>query len=171
MAADVDADDTNGTALATADTDGSFTSLYDKVKNGGTVTLDNDYKYSSGDEAYKNGINITKNLVLNGNGNIVIDGDKQARIFNIEEGITVTLKGITFKNGNATGNGGAINSLGVLNVENCKFINNTANFLDNDTPGHGGAIYLDHSTSSDIKGTTLLNVVVVLCIGVVTMVL
>ena len=132
MAADVDADDTNGTALATADTDvvkqsndpssltlpnndtvlsegeGSFTDLNTTIANGGTVTLDSNYKYSSGDEAYKNGITITKNLNLTGNGNIVIDGNKQARIFNIEEGITVTLKGITFINGNATGNGGAI---------------------------------------------------------------
>ena len=159
VAADADVDDTNGTALATADTDvvkqsndpssltlpnndtvlsageASFTDLNTKIENGGEVTLDTNYKYSSGDGAYKNGINITKNLVLNGNGNVIIDGNKQARIFNIAEGITVTLKGITFINGNATGNGGAINSLGVLNVENCKFINNTANFLDNDTPG------------------------------------
>ena len=179
VAADADVDDTNGTALATADVDDvvkqsddppsltlpnnntvlsegedSFSSLKSEIQNGGTVHLNKSYKYGSSDTALVNGINIENDLTLIGDGTTVIDGNKQARIFNIKDGVTVTLQGITFKNGHSTGNGGAIYSLGILNVIDCKFINNTADFNNDDDPGHGGAIYLDHSTSSDIEGTT-----------------
>ena len=175
MAADVDADDTNGTALATADTDvvkqndnlssltlpendvvlgdgeGSFTELANEIQGKTEVQLGKNYKYVDADSAFKGGITLSGTVTIDGGGSVKIDASHQARIFNIAENAHVTLKGITFINGYATGNGGAINSLGVLNVENCKFINNTANFNGDDDPGHGGAIYLDHSTSSDIK--------------------
>ena len=52
-------------------TDGTFTDLYNEVKDGGTVTLDRNYVYSaSTDSAYTtSGITLDKdNLVINGGG-------------------------------------------------------------------------------------------------------
>ena len=82
----------------------SFTDLAGKIIDGGTVHLDTNYKYDSGsDNDYKNGIHITKDLTLIGDGTTYIDGDNQARIFDIDLGVTVTLQGITFTNGYSTG--------------------------------------------------------------------
>lgn len=63
--------------------DGTFTDLYNKVKNGGTVTLDRNYVYTaSTDSAYVNGITISATTTINGNG-FTINGNNVARIFQI----------------------------------------------------------------------------------------
>ena len=120
---------------------GTFSDLQNDISNG---KLERNYSYSSADSSLAEGITITSDLTIDGEGKVVIDAKNQARVFNIASGATVTLKGITFINGNTSGNGGSISSSGVLNLIDCKFINNTAG-------GHGGAIYLDHSTSSTIE--------------------
>ena len=110
----------------------SFTALKDKISDGGTVTLDQDYNYNSGDDSsLAEGIEISDSITINGN-NIVIDAKNQARIFKIMDGCSVTLSGITFKNGNAN-EGGAIYSAGTLTMDNCKFEDNNAT--------NGGAVY------------------------------
>ena len=180
VAADVDADDTNGTALATADADvvvkqsdnlssltlpannevlsageGSFTQLAGNLSGQTEVTLTKNYTYVNSDSEYQDGIPITESIKIIGSGNIVIDASHSARIFNIASGATVTLQGITFINGNSNGNGGAIVSQGVLNVTNCKFINNTAN------SGNGGGVFIQGSgstiTSSYFEGNRAIN--------------
>ena len=179
-AVDVDSDDTNNTALTTADSDvvkksndlstislpenttllgdgeGSFSDLSGHLN--GDYTLDKDYKYSSSDTAYISGITIDQSITIDGKGHS-IDGDNQARIFNIAEGASVTLKNIKLINGKTTDNGGAIYSQGTISIENCTFINNNAkdggaiylhnlpglltklNFTDNHATHDGGAIY------------------------------
>ena len=110
----------------------SFAALEDKISGGGTVTLDQDYNYNSVDDSGRvEGIVISHDLTINGD-NIVIDAKNHARIFKIMDGCSVTLNGITFKNGNAD-NGGAIYSAGTLTMNNCKFEDNNAT--------NGGAIY------------------------------
>ena len=175
-AADVDADDTNGTALATADASvvkqgndtssltlqentevlgedpGSFTDLAGQI-TGTDVTLTRNYTYNEdSDSGLTGGIEITQSVTIQGSGNIVIDASHKARVFNIASGATVTLRGITFINGNADGNGGAITSDGVLIIDECTFKDNTAT-------GHGGAVYLgvssgDKVTNSEFTGNT-----------------
>lgn len=189
-AVDVDSDDTNNTALTTADSDvvkksndfstislpenttllgdgeGSFSELSGHLN--GDYTLDKDYKYSSSDTAYISGITIDKSITIDGKGHS-IDGDNQARIFNIAEGASVTLKNIKLINGKTTDNGGAIYSQGTISLENCTFINNNAkdggaiylhnlpslltklNFTDNHATHDGGAIYyhLDAAVSDE----------------------
>ena len=176
-AADVDADDTNGTALATADVEdaveqsnnlssltlpandnalgegeGSFTDLQNRI-SGDTVTLTENYKYVDSDSDLKGGITLSGTITIDGGGSVEIDASNQARIFNIASGAVVTLKGITFINANSSGNGGAIYSEGTLIVDNCKFIDNTAAI-------NGGAIYWAQGahdgvvTNSEFTGNT-----------------
>jgi hypothetical protein len=66
--------------------------IISEAADGAEINLEYNYKYSGNDP--KNGINITKNLIINGNG-AVIDGDSQSSLFNISEGVTVTLKNLT----------------------------------------------------------------------------
>ena len=80
------------------------------------IYLNGSYKYSSGDDSFKDGIVINRDVNIYGNGHI-IDGNNEARIFKINSG-NVVFYNITFVNGTVTGNnyGGAING-------NCKAIN------------------------------------------------
>ena len=141
-----DVKDSNHTLSSTQDnnvlntTGKSFTELNTLLSgSGNTFDLRDNYVYSDGDTAFKDGITISKDITVNGNG-FTIDGNSQARIFNILSGCSVTLNGITFINGHAS-DGGAIYSDGFLSMNNCKFTNNTAT---ND----GGAVYFEATPSS-----------------------
>ena len=109
----------------------TYTDLNDVINNAITegkdeITLDYNYKYSGSDP--KTGINITRDLTINGNG-AVIDGDSQSSLFNISEGVTVTLKNLTitkaaYKEGWSPQDFkaySAITSKGTLNIEDCTF--------------------------------------------------
>ena len=114
----------------------SFTQLEGNL-TGASATLTKNYTYKDGD-SFSNGITIDHDIVITGQGNVIIDADYKSRIFAITNGATVTLKGITFINGNATGAGGSIFAQnGVVKIDNCKFINNTAN------KANGGAIFIN----------------------------
>jgi hypothetical protein len=123
----------------------SFSELSNDLISGDTtIVLTKNYTYRSSDSSLVNGINLPDTITkIDGQGNVIIDASKEARIFNINVGHAITLTGITFVNANAIGNGGSINALGAITIENCNFINNTAS-------GHGGAIYLDHPDASTI---------------------
>ena len=78
---------------------------------------------------YLHGINITKNITLQGNGNprdIIIDGENKSSIFMIRnDSLHVSFKNITFINGLTDNFGGAISiETGHVYVDNCIFINN-----------------------------------------------
>jgi len=98
--------------------------------NNRDIYLDNDYKYSEEDSAFKDGIVIDRDLNVYGNGH-TINGSDKARIFIINSG-TVVFHNITFTNGNTSNHGGAIR--GKCTTIDCTFTNNTADAL-------GGAIY------------------------------
>ncbi|WP_407424732.1 Ig-like domain repeat protein [Methanobrevibacter sp.] len=117
---------------------GTFSDLQNDTKNGGSITLNKNYTYnSSSDSSLAGGIVISKDTTIDGNGNVIIDANHLARVFKISSGTTVTLKGITFINANPTsGHGGSILAQGVVHIDNCNFINNTANYAN------GGAVCL-----------------------------
>ena len=79
---------------------------------------------------------ISNNITINGNGfNIKSNGEN--RIFNLGEGISVTLKNIKFSNGYSSDLGGVIcnlHSSTTLTLDNCQFNSNAAK-------NYGGAIY------------------------------
>jgi len=119
---DVASSSENEDFLSVAD-DGTFTSLQKKIDNatsGSEIILENDYVYNEGFSA--DGINISKSLTIDGKGRR-LDGDNQARIFNVI-GSGVVFKDIIFVNGKTTGSGGAI--YGGCTVINCTFTNNNA---------------------------------------------
>ena len=136
---------------------GSFSDLQNDTKNGGSITLDRNYTYnSSSDSGLAGGISITKDTVIDGQGIVTIDANNMARVFTIAKGTTVTLKGITFINANpASGHGGSIFAPGVVHIDNCIFINNTANYAN------GGAVCLaglgSTITNSYFEGNRAIN--------------
>ena len=110
---------------------GTFTDLQTKIDNANassTITLENNYTYDDGFN--KDGILISKEIIIEGNG-YTIDGKEVSRIFNVT-GDGVVFKNIIFANGHAEGNGGAIS--GSATAIGCIFNKNYAN-------GDGGAVY------------------------------
>ena len=109
----------------------TFTDLNTTINgnNNSTIYLSNNYKYNSAsDGKFKNGIPISRNLTIYGNG-VTLDGSNMARIFNVTNTtFNVKFYDIHFINGNSK-YGGAIYR---GNAYNCTFTKNSA---------HGGAIY------------------------------
>ena len=86
------------------------------------------------------GINITKNISLQGNGDprdVIIDGEELSTIFFIQDiNVTAKFNNLTLINGKTNNFGGGICiETGNVYVDNCIFINNTALSVTN-----GGAI-------------------------------
>ena len=102
----------------------TFTDLYNKVKNGGTVNLNGaTYVYtSSRDSAYVGGITLPNNIVLNGGG-ATINANNQAAIFIVSG--KATINNIKFINGNKDVDGVALNFQTGSNsqINDCTFNN------------------------------------------------
>jgi len=122
----------------------SFTDLNNEINgdlNKTEIKLTSDYSYHDNESG--DGINITRSLIIDGQGHI-IDGKLKSNILIINT-TNVILKNIIFMNGDAgLMAGGAIyfcqNSSG--NIINCTFINNEA--------WSGGAIMYDQNTTGSI---------------------
>ena len=131
---------------------GSFSDLNKLINedfsSNDTITLNGNYKYSDGDDAFVHGIVINRGVTIDGNG-FTLDGSNSARMFDVETNSEVIIKNINFINGHATGeniayfkDGGAIYSSNSANskVINCNFTNNIAEY-------DGGAIYGGRGTA------------------------
>ena len=138
----------------------SFNQLAGNLSGASEVSLIKNYTYKDGD-SFSNGIEIDHDIVIDGQGKVTIDANNQARIFKIVNGATVTLKGITFINGNTASatdvkNGGSILvANGMVNIIDCTFKDNTAYY------GMGGAVCLSGSggniTNSYFEGNRAIN--------------
>ena len=128
--------------------DGTFTDLYNKVKNGGTVTLDRNYVYTAAtDSAYQSGVPITVgNTKILGNG-FTINGNNAARLFSVEaKGVEIdrinAINGNTASSYTNVGRGGAICWL----EDNGKITNSNFTNMNAITGGYGGgAIWINAS--------------------------
>ena len=92
-------DDADETTLKDDSSPGTFADL-DEAINGNDnteITLDSNYLYEGGDK-FLDGINITRDLTIDGNGHI-IDGNNQSSIFTIS-GTNVTINNLIFRNAN-----------------------------------------------------------------------
>lgn len=116
----------------------------------GVITL------GAGELTLTDGVTITGPSL----GQLVISGGNASRILTVNAGVTATISGLFFTDGNDTGDigGGAINNLGTLTLTRSIFTDNTAAstggaiqntgtltvelsaFTSNTTPGSGGAI-------------------------------
>ena len=81
---------------------------------------------------------IDKSLVIVGPGatNLVVSGNQASRVFNIASNATVSISGLTVRDGYAPSDGGGIYSLGNLALFNCLVTANQAS-----GSGGGGGIY------------------------------
>ena len=114
-----------------------FTNLADEINkssNAKEIKLTQDYIFNpSNDEKHINGIDIEiDNFIIDGQGH-TINGNKQARIFNIKSD-NVVLKNINLINGFTNEHGGSVYWTG----ENGTIIN--SNFKDNYASRYGGAV-------------------------------
>ena len=118
---------------------GDFKQLNDNVTSATTtLELTKNYTYNPDvDLDYMDGINITKDITVDGKG-YTIDGNGQSRIFNIANA-TVTLKNINFINGNADLGAAICFENGNLTIIGCNFSNN----VGNGTSSMGGAIFFE----------------------------
>ncbi|WP_461463200.1 hypothetical protein, partial [Methanobrevibacter sp.] len=112
----------------------TFADLNDTINgnSNSTINLSNNYKYNGdSDSALIEGISISRNLTIYGNG-VTIDGNGVARIFNVNDSnLTVNFYNIKFINTYAEFGGALVGG----DSYNCIFTNNKANYA-------GGAIYL-----------------------------
>ena len=121
--------------------DGTFTELQNKINNaseGSTITLENNYVYDDGFDS--EGIAISKNLTIQGNG-YSIDALKKSRIFKIT-GSNIVLTNLTIKNGFAVNGGVFVSGDSSGYVFDCSFVNNGASY-------RGGAIYFNTVSNGD----------------------
>jgi uncharacterized repeat protein (TIGR01451 family) len=79
-------------------------------------------------------VNKNMNIVGSSASSTILNAENSGRIFNIVNGVTVTISNLTLENANAAGNGGAINNAGTLTINSCNLLNNVAS-------GTGEAIY------------------------------
>ncbi len=126
----------------------SFSDLREKINQAtDSITLKGDYIYnSSTDSGLHLGININKNLTIYGDGHF-IDGNGVSKIFNVANGVTLTIIDLTLNN--TLGEGGAIYNDGDVTIINSTISYNTA-YSDVDT---GGAIF--NAGNLTIIGSTL----------------
>lgn len=117
--------------------------LRDTVAQGGDVSFDCGPGPVTINVA--NEITVVADTILDGAGRITLDGGGVTRLLHTEARVALTVIGVTFVNGNATGSaevhsGGAIRAgwLSTLNVFDCVFSDNVA--ADDGIEG-GGAIY------------------------------
>ena len=91
------------------------TIVFDAILSGKTIVL-------------QSPLVITKNLTIDGSATtpISISGNDKVRIFTIEPGATVVLKGLTIRNGYSTAYGGGIYNRGNLTVLNSTLLKNHA---------------------------------------------
>ncbi len=104
------------------------TIYFTNTLSGATITLTSDE------------LLLNKSLTIDGsflNSQVKLNGNHASRIFNVSNGVNVTLNSLVITNGYAgTGNwGGAINNEGTLAINNCTLTGNST-----DSSANGGAI-------------------------------
>jgi hypothetical protein len=98
-------------------------------------------------------IEIGRDVILDGDGDLTVDGDGQHRVFAVAEGVTAELRGLTVARGATTSSdgGGGIYSRGRLTLTN-------STVSENSTDGRGGGISNSHGaltlTNSTVSGNS-----------------
>ena len=91
---------------------------------------------------------IDNDVVLDGRGNLTVDGDRAHRVFSVIENVTVTLRGFAVTGGVTSEAGGGILNQGTLTVERSSVFGNVAGGNGGGIDNHG-TLTLTNSTVSD----------------------
>ena len=94
---------------------------------------------------------IDNDVILDGEGNLTVDGDEDDRVFSVPEGVVAELRGFLVTGGTSgfQHDGGGINNQGTLTLTDSTVSGNTA--------GHGGGIWSKGTltlTDSTVSGNT-----------------
>lgn len=125
----------------------NFNELQQDIENNDVIELTQDIKRVDSESR----IIINKTVTIDGKGH-TIDGNHNGRIFSILSNYsTVTLINIKIINGYSNcDNGGAIENYGNMNIINCTFKNNEADW-------YGGAIFNTYIGNMNIINSTFIN--------------
>lgn len=93
---------------------------------------------------------INSSTTINGGGQITLSGGDTTRLFNLQNGASLTLQAITLRDGYSSGDGGAIY------VERLSTLTLTNSAINSSTAANGGAIALNGWGSSDAGGTLIV---------------
>jgi len=98
-------------------------------------------------------IDIGTSITITGPGisQLTIDGNNASRIFNVlYSSITASISGMTITQGSASAYGGAINNIGILNIDSVNFTNNHAqgNFHNGGAIHNGNTLTIHNSSFS-----------------------
>ena len=126
----------------------NFTDLNNEIngKTDSVIYLEGNYKFSADDDAdYKNGIVITRDVVIDGQGTTVIDGSNLARAFYIAEGVSsFTLMNVKVQNTRA--DKGAVvyvyNPMDGLSSKDFNSLTISGEFTNNTATSGGGVVYV-----------------------------
>ena len=123
----------------------SIQCLIDSANPGDSIYLENKTYVGNGSH-----IKITKDINIYGSNSsqTILNADKKSIIFNVSNGISVNLTGLTFTNGFTSGDGAAIYNLGKLTIFNSTICNNSA---------YGGAIHSGADRSISPVSLTVYN--------------
>ena len=94
---------------------------------------------------------ISSSTTINGGGQISLSGGDAIRLFNLQNGASLTLQAITLRDGFSSGDGGAIY------VERLSTLTLTDSAINSSTAANGGAIALNGWGSSDAGGTLIVS--------------
>jgi Right handed beta helix region len=84
---------------------------------------------------------------INGGLGVTVSGGGLSRVFQVDAGVNASFVMLTITDGRATGNGGGVNSSGVLTLRNCTFAGNTAS-------GFGGGLAIAAGGRADLTNCT-----------------
>ena len=125
----------------------TYSELVNEIGSGGNIELKHDYyTYDKGST-----IEITaNNSVINGKGATIDMAGSTIQAFTVKAS-GVSIKNLTIKNAKYEDSGGTIylNYGSSCTVENCNFINNTAN--------KGGAIYVAYGSEGSVENCNFIN--------------
>lgn len=93
---------------------------------------------------------INSSTTINGGGQITLSGGDTTRLFNLQNGASLTLQAITLRDGYSSGDGGAIY------VERLSTLTLTNSAINSSTAANGGAVALNGWGSSDAGGTLIV---------------
>jgi hypothetical protein len=116
------------------------------AEGGGPHTFDCDGPQTVMTEAE---IIIDNDVILDGEGNLTVDGDDDHRVFSVAEGVTAELRGLTVTRGRD--DGGGILNVGTLTLTNSTVSGNTSSSGKTPEGGgiiNGGTLTLTNSTVS-----------------------
>ena len=141
---------------------GTYTDLAAKIadaiaNNEGVLDLSYDFEYTEAIDGanFPQGVVITQDIIINGNGYTISANDASVNIFTINSG-AATLSNITFTgvNGDTSLKYGAVVNKGNLTIDNCTFKDNAINKVSS---GNGGAAVFNTGTSLVISDSRFIN--------------